>query len=213
LNVFERLSLYGHAKGKRNRPRSKQRRKFKEQREKERKATLDIGLDLCLDQEKIKRYQKKLIENQTTSEYAFIRMANRTKDLRGKFQAQVPYSGYILDFFYPEFLLAIEIDGSSHDNKRSYDYKRDKCLEAFGLTILRFTNDMIWNNFKMVRHEIRSEISKIIQKRNSVKLQNIYCFPAPCKTYFSGEMTQEQLIALVPSLRRNGGTIHKVEGE
>ena len=44
---------------------------------------------------------------------------------------------YIVDFYCHELQLAIEVDGSSHDNKVVYDQKRQKELEAYGVKFLR----------------------------------------------------------------------------
>ena len=47
---------------------------------------------------------------------------------------------YIVDFFIPEIRLIIEIDGSSHDNRKAYDAIRTKFLESIGNKVVRFLN-------------------------------------------------------------------------
>jgi very-short-patch-repair endonuclease len=54
------------------------------------------------------------------------------------FHRQKPVGPYIVDFFCPKLMLAIEIDGESHRNKGDYDAMRQSGLEAFGLKVLRF---------------------------------------------------------------------------
>ena len=45
---------------------------------------------------------------------------------RIRFRRQQPIGPYIVDFFCHELELAIEIDGSNHDLKESYDFKRQQ---------------------------------------------------------------------------------------
>ena len=66
------------------------------------------------------------------------------KHLKGKqmagfdFDRQKPIDKYIVDFFCNELMLAIEVDGITHNNKMNYDLKRQNDLESFGLKFLRF---------------------------------------------------------------------------
>ncbi len=61
----------------------------------------------------------------------------RSKGLQ--FRRQHPIGPYILDFFCPAARLALEIDGSSHDNEQQYqhDERRDEWLAARGINVLR----------------------------------------------------------------------------
>jgi very-short-patch-repair endonuclease len=58
------------------------------------------------------------------------------KQLKGKqifgydFHRQKPIGDYIVDFYCSELLLAIEIDGSSHNEKYEDDVLRQQCLES-----------------------------------------------------------------------------------
>ena len=56
------------------------------------------------------------------------------------FHRQKPVDNYIVDFFCNELLLAIKIDGYSHDLKREEDRKRQYLLESLGIRIIRFTD-------------------------------------------------------------------------
>jgi len=40
-------------------------------------------------------------------------------------------------------MLAIEVDGSSHDNKETYDKARQETLEALGIRFIRFRNEEV----------------------------------------------------------------------
>jgi very-short-patch-repair endonuclease len=50
---------------------------------------------------------------------------------------------YILDFFSPELMLAIEIDGESHQLKGAEDEVRQCTLEALGIRFLRFNDGVV----------------------------------------------------------------------
>ena len=67
--------------------------------------------------------------------------------MRGyEFHRQKPLGHYIVDFFCHELMLAIEIDGSSHDTKQEYDARRQREIEAFGITVLRFKDAYVRSN-------------------------------------------------------------------
>ncbi len=57
------------------------------------------------------------------------------------FHRQKPIGNYIVDFFCKDLMLAIEIDGISHNDKVSKDIERQKQIESFGISFLRF-NDL-----------------------------------------------------------------------
>jgi imidazole glycerol-phosphate synthase subunit HisF len=86
----------------------------------------------------------------------------KTKPKGIKFRRQHPYSIYILDFYCHSFKLAIELDGSIHnmpENKEN-DKIRQQHLENDGLIVMRFTNDLVENNFEKVIKEIESFLVK-----------------------------------------------------
>ncbi len=79
---------------------------------------------------------------------------------------------YIVDFYIPSRSLVIEIDGDTHFNKEAewYDEARTKILEAYGLEVLRITNDEVYNNFDGVCKTIEDRITSNY---------NIYKSPSP----------------------------------
>ena len=56
-----------------------------------------------------------------------------------KFKRQRPLDRFIVDFFSQEIGLVIEIDGNSHISKGDYDAYRQKRIESFGFTMIRFS--------------------------------------------------------------------------
>lgn len=82
------------------------------------------------------------------------------KKIKGKalgceFHRQVPLDEYIVDFYCPELLLAIEIDGGSHFGETAFkhDAQRQTRLESFGVRFIRFTEK-----------EVRQDIEQVIKK-------------------------------------------------
>src|SRR5690606_4277170 len=47
--------------------------------------------------------------------------------------------GFIVDFYCPQYRLAIEIDGSIHEHRQRYDTARQAILEREGLRFIRIT--------------------------------------------------------------------------
>lgn len=52
---------------------------------------------------------------------------------------------YFLDFFFPDMLLAVEIDGSSHAERKEYDRRRDADFRLIGIKTVRIKNQDVMN--------------------------------------------------------------------
>lgn len=65
----------------------------------------------------------------------------RLVDANLDFKFQMILGFYILDFVIPEKLLCIEIDGSSHDDRKGYDAFRDGFIRECGFEVLRIQNE------------------------------------------------------------------------
>ncbi|QOX80609.1 endonuclease domain-containing protein [Trichlorobacter lovleyi] len=75
-----------------------------------------------------------------------------------KFTRQKPIGGYIVDFYCSDLQLVIEIDGDSHAEAVEYDAERTRILEAYGLTVVRYTNHEIMHNLEGVYDDLRRRI-------------------------------------------------------
>ena len=65
----------------------------------------------------------------------------RAKRFAGvKFRRQKVIGNYIVDFASRNPMLAIEVDGDTHDGREAYGAARTKYLESQGYRVLRFTN-------------------------------------------------------------------------
>lgn len=73
---------------------------------------------------------------------------------------QRPFGNYIADFFIPSALLVIEIDGRQHqmEENKIDDIARDKYFSGIDISVVRYTNEDIDNNF----HEVCNQILDIL---------------------------------------------------
>ena len=74
-----------------------------------------------------------------------------------KFRRQHSYGPYVLDFFCPEEMLAIELDGAAHDSAMAneHDQQRDAYLAARGIRVARYENQDVMENLEGVLGDIR----------------------------------------------------------
>ena len=63
---------------------------------------------------------------------------------------------YIVDFYIAEKRIVIEIDGRQHllSEHKEADERRETVLENWGISVLRYSNDSIRNNFNAVAEDI-----------------------------------------------------------
>jgi very-short-patch-repair endonuclease len=73
-----------------------------------------------------------------------------------KFRRQHAIDRYIVDFYYPEARLVIEVDGPIHEFTQDEDTQRQLKLEEHGLRVLRFSNDQ-------VLYKLEDVLAKIIE--------------------------------------------------
>ncbi len=68
---------------------------------------------------------------------------------------------YIVDFYCASAKLVIELDGSQHrePSNMEQDAERDQYLNSLGLTVLRYTNLEVSQNFRGVCEDIFRHIS------------------------------------------------------
>ncbi len=100
---------------------------------------------------------RKNLRNNATPQEILLWLQLKDKQLGYKFRRQHGVGSYVLDFYCPEKLLAIEIDGSQHYEEAAVDYdqKRTELLSRYGIQVLRFTNGDINTNIISVIDEIQ----------------------------------------------------------
>ncbi|WP_239022791.1 endonuclease domain-containing protein [Pontibacter mangrovi] len=83
---------------------------------------------------------KQLRQNSTLSEVILWNELKNKQLLGLDFDRQKPLDNYVVDFYCKELMLAIEIDGDSHDRSLAEDTARQRELENFGI---RFFGSMM----------------------------------------------------------------------
>ncbi len=114
-------------------------------------------------------YNRKLVEvarenrkNPTQAEKKIWLKVLKSKQFENyKFLRQKPLDNFIADFYCAELMLVIEIDGDSHTRQREYDILRSEKLDAYGIKVLRYTNDEIMSNIEGVYRDLKERIKKI----------------------------------------------------
>ena len=103
---------------------------------------------------KLKQFAQELRHEMTKEErhlwYDFL------KSLPVTVNRQRVIGNYIVDFYCASSKLVIELDGSQHfmDEGLEYDRRRDAYLKSLGLTVVRYANSDINDNFDGVCEDI-----------------------------------------------------------
>jgi len=111
-------------------------------------------------------YNKKLVEiarinrkNPTQAEDKIWHEVLKDKQFeKYKFHRQKSLDNFIADFYCPELMLVIEIDGDSHDTQKEYDTLRSEKLNEYGISVIRYSNDEILSNIDSVRQDLKDRL-------------------------------------------------------
>lgn len=101
----------------------------------------------------------------TKAEACLWKYVLRARRMRGfQFRRQRPALRYIADFMCKELMLIIECDGITHHNDAAIekDQRRQRELEEYGFTVIRFPDEEILSNINGVRAAIEGEILRIL---------------------------------------------------
>ena len=104
----------------------------------------------------MKDYRQRLRNNLTKTE-TIIWSRIRKRQVNGtKFRRQFSIGPFIADFYCPRLKVVVEIDGPYHNSRRQieYDLRREKYIEQFGILILRYTNDDVYDRLDEVIGEL-----------------------------------------------------------
>ena len=113
---------------------------------------------------KLREFAKQLRNNSTLSEVLLWKQI-KGKALGVEFKRQVPMLEYIVDFYYQEIGLAIEVDGNIHDFRYLEDEQRQQEIEKYGVIFIRFSNEEIKNNMFSVILSLESKIEELKAER------------------------------------------------
>jgi len=112
----------------------------------------------------LKEKARVLRKNSTAAESKLWR--EYLKKHKHKFTRQKPIDNFIVDFYCSKLGLMIEVDGTTHLDRKNivYDKNRSTVLEKkYGLRVIRFWNDDILRGMHIVIEIIENEIKKLEQ--------------------------------------------------
>ena len=110
----------------------------------------------------LKQKRRDLRNDLTSAEATMWRYLQHSKLDGRKFRRQHSVGNYMLDFYCPSEKLAIELDGSSHDDDaaQSYDKLRTTFLNRVGIKVIRFQNDEVFDAGELICDAIKSYFTK-----------------------------------------------------
>lgn len=114
---------------------------------------------LPYDKKLVKR-ARKLRNNSTLSEVILWKYLKGKQRKGFDFDRQRVIHHYIVDFYCKDLMLALEVDGSSHNFKEEQDAIRQAVLEKMGVHFLRFTDRQVKTDIENVLREIDSWIER-----------------------------------------------------
>ena len=92
---------------------------------------------------RLKELARELRNHSTLAEVLLWNQIKNKKVLGYDFHRQKAFDRFIVDFFCPNLMLAIEIDGVSHRQKGHADVERHRRLENLGVHLIRFEDRMV----------------------------------------------------------------------
>ncbi len=112
---------------------------------------------------KLYEYGSQLRQSQTEAEKGF-RTLIRNKKINGlQFRRQHPLGYYMADFYCHEKRLVIELDGEIHDTNEQAkrDNERTILMNRSNITVIRFRNEEVLNDSKLVIKKIKNGSNNI----------------------------------------------------
>jgi len=125
---------------------------------------------------KLKPLARKLRKDMTFGEVLFWNEVKENQLWGFDFDRQRCIDNYIVDFYCKELMLAIEIDGMSHNYEEAYskDELRQEKLESFGIRFLRFSEAEVKYDMVNVIRALEAEALEIIRSTPNIKLPTAF---------------------------------------
>lgn len=110
------------------------------------------------------KWRRKDLRKKSTKAEKILWEYLRNRKLAGfKFKRQYSVDAFIIDFYCSKVKLGIEVDGEVHftEEEKNYDENRSGFLSDFGIEIIRFKNDEVFNSVEMVLNRIKQKLKNI----------------------------------------------------
>jgi very-short-patch-repair endonuclease len=109
---------------------------------------------------RISEKRSSLRRNPTDAESVLWKNLNKSQLDGKKFRRQHSIGPYIVDFYCPEFRVAIELDGAKHMTLigSEEDEKRDEFLGKLNVRVIRFENRLVFESLELVLNAIRAAL-------------------------------------------------------
>ena len=104
---------------------------------------------------------RKNLRNNATAAESLLWLRLKGKQVEGlKFRRQYGVGPYILDFYCASAKIAIELDGSQHyeEKGKAKDEERDTYLNERGITVLRYSNRDVNQQFRTICEDIENHL-------------------------------------------------------
>lgn len=124
----------------------------------------------------LKALARKLRKTMTEGELLLWNELKNDKLLGFDFDRQRFIDNYIVDFYCKDLMLAIEIDGISHNYEEAFnkDELRQQKLESFGIQFLRFSESEMKNDMFNVIRTIETKIVELVKNDPAIKLPSLF---------------------------------------
>ncbi len=129
---------------------------------------------ICKNSDPAHKFAKKRLENPTNAERKFEQILNTVDNgfFVGKFKRERAICGkWILDFYFPKYRLAIEIDGKYHESlpQIEKDCQKAEDCKKLEIVLIRLSNQQVFGKLNDLIEELN---------RNKVKV------PLSCREFF-----------------------------
>lgn len=126
------------------------------------------GVDFVEYNRGLTEYAQENRKNPTNVEKTFwYSVLKKKKFFWYRFRRQKVIWPFILDFYCPELLLWIELDGWYHNERVDYDTYRDSDIYKKEILVVRFRNEDIEKNLSWVI----GELEQVIKERREMLIQ------------------------------------------
>lgn len=112
---------------------------------------------------KLKEFARRLRRESTKAEIKLWNNVLRGGQMHGyAFLRQRPVLNFVADFMCKELKLIIEVDGFTHEWEEQWklDVERQRRLEDLGFTVLRFTDEEVFEDISNVESSIEGWIQE-----------------------------------------------------